>query len=136
MQDQPHIQQVSPTVVLVEHDRHVRDLVSLFLTRAGFQVELADTGYIALDRVRLLGRAIVVTEILVPQLDGLALCRLLKQDASLRTGVVVLSMLSAAERARESGADAFLMKPIDEERLVNTLNKVAAKLSSEKRSTT
>jgi two-component system response regulator MprA len=129
------IPQTSPIVVLVEHDRHVRDLVTLFLTRAGFQVELADTGYIALDRVRRLGRAIIVTEILVPRLDGLALCRLVKQDAALQTGVVVLSMLSAAERAYAAGADAFLMKPIDEERLVRTLNDVAAKLSSEKRFT-
>ena len=135
MQDEPDTPQTSPIVVLVDQDRHVRDLVGLFLTRAGFQVELADTGYIALDRVRRLGRAIIVTEILVPKLDGLALCRLLKQDTALQTGVVVLSMLSAAEEARASGADAFLMKPIDEERLVSTLNDVAAKLSSESRST-
>jgi CheY-like chemotaxis protein len=136
MQDEPDTPLTAPTVVLVDNNRHVRDLVSLFLTRAGFQVELADTGYIALAQVRRLRRAIVVTEILVPELDGLALCRLIKQDAALQTGVVVLSMLSAAERAARAGADAFLLKPIDEERLVSTLNDIAARLSSESRSTT
>jgi PAS domain S-box-containing protein len=126
----------APRIVLVERDRYVCDLVALFLERVGFEVERAETGYIGLDRVRRLGRAIVITEILLPELDGLRLCRLIKGDMALRAGVVVLSTLSAAERAREAGADAFLMKPIDEERLISTVNEVAAKLSSESRSTT
>jgi YesN/AraC family two-component response regulator len=65
----------------------------------------------------------------------LALCRLVKQDAALQTGVVVLSMLSAAERAARAGADAFLLKPINEDLLVSTLNDIAARLNSESRST-
>jgi DNA-binding response OmpR family regulator len=124
----------APTIVLVDRDRHICSLVRLFLERVGFEVELAETGYIGLDRVRRLGRAIVITEVLVPELDGLALCRLLRGDDALRVGVVVLSMLSAADRARQAGADAFLLKPIDEERLVTTVNGIAAKLSSESRS--
>ena len=122
------------SVVLVDRDRHVCHLVTLFLGRVGFEVELAETGYLGLDRVRRLGRAIVITEVLVPGLDGLALCRLIKADPAVRAGVIVLSMLSVVERAREAGADAFLLKPIDEERLIMTVNKVAATLSSESRS--
>jgi CheY-like chemotaxis protein len=129
-------QGVSPGIVLVERNRHICDLVTVFLERVGFEVEVAETGYIALERVRRLGRAIVITEILLPELDGLALCRLIKGDPALRVGVVVLSMLSAAERARQAGADAFLMKPIEEDRLVSTVNDIAATLSSESRSST
>ena len=92
---------------------------------------MAATGYIGLERARRLGRAIVITEILVPELDGLGLCRLIKGDPTLQVGVVVLSMLSATERARQAGADAFLLKPIEEDRLVSTINDIAAKLSSE-----
>lgn len=125
----------APQIVLVERDRHVCALVTLFLKRVGFEVEVVDTGYLGLDRVRRLGRAIVITEILVPALDGLALCRLLKTDPTLQVGVIVLSMLSAANRACQAGADAFLMKPIDEESLINTVNEVALKLAAESRST-
>src|SRR4029077_7246610 len=114
-------------------DRHVSGLVTLFLKRVGFEVEVAETGYIGLDRVRRLGRAVVITEILIPALDGLALCRLIKAEPALRAGVIVLSMLSAAERARQAGADAFLLKPIDEERLISTVNDVVARLSPESR---
>ena len=126
----------SPGIVLVERDRHICDLATLFLKRVGFVVERAETGYIGLERVRRLGHAIVITEILVPELDGLALCRLLKGDPALRVGVIVLSMLSAAERARQAGADAFLMKPIEEDRLVSVVSDIRGKLSSESRSIT
>jgi len=126
----------APGIVLVERDRHVCHLVTVFLKRVGFEVEVAETGYIGLDRARRLERAIVITEVLVPELDGLALCRLIKSDPALRAGVIVLSMLSVAVRAREAGADAFLLKPIDEERLVVAVNEVATKLSSESRATT
>ena len=125
------IRSTSPTIVLVERDRYVCDLVMLFLKRVGFEVEIAESGYIGLARVRHLERAIVITEILVPALDGLALCRQIKGDPALRVGVIVLSMLSAAERANQAGADAFLLKPIDEERLINTVKDIAAKLSAE-----
>jgi len=63
-----------------------------------------------------------VTEILVPALDGLALCRRLKADPrTCDVAVLVFSILSAADRAREAGADAFLLKPLAEHTLVRTV---------------
>jgi two-component system response regulator MprA len=69
----------------------------------------------------------VITEVLVPKLDGLALCRQLKQDPATR-GVMVLifSILAASARAREAGADAFLMKPLAERHLVDTVRELLA----------
>lgn len=127
----PPLQKAALTVILVERDRRVRDLVSLFLRRAGYLVELADTGNIGLDCARRVGRGVVITEILVPELDGLALCRLLKEDPTIRVGVLVLSMLAASQRAQQAGADAFLCKPVDEQRLVATVRDIAAKLPQE-----
>jgi CheY-like chemotaxis protein len=58
----------------------------------------------------------------VPKLDGLALCRLLKEDPETR-GIMVLifSILTASARARDAGADAFLRKPLAEQKLVDTV---------------
>jgi CheY-like chemotaxis protein len=56
-----------------------------------------------------------VTEILLPRLDGLTLCRRIREDPQMRDlPVVVLSILAAATRAAEAGATAFLRKPIVE----------------------
>ena len=114
-------------ILVVERDPHVRDLETYFLTEAGYRVQFAADGAAALAIARRERPAIVITEILVPKLDGLALCRALKGDASLGpVRVLVFSILAAAGRAREAGADAFLMKPLAERRLVDTVRELVA----------
>jgi len=114
-------------ILVVERDPHVRELEAFFLKEAGFAVEFADDGASALERARKLRPHLVITEILVPKLDGLALCRQLKADPETR-GVMVLifSILTASVRAREAGADAFLRKPLAEQRLVDTVRQLVA----------
>lgn len=114
-------------MLVVERDPHVRELESFFLNEAGFTVDFAEDGISALEAVRARRPAIIVTEIIVPKLDGLALCRKVKEDPAL-TGTVVLvfSILAAQGRARDAGADAFLMKPLAERRLVETVKGLLA----------
>jgi two-component system response regulator MprA len=119
---------VSPTegrqalILVVERDPHVRELEAFFLEEAGFGVEFATDGLSAFERARQLQPQVVITEILVPKLDGLALCRRLKDDpATSGASVLIFSILMASERAREAGADAFLRKPLAERRLVDTV---------------
>ena len=98
---------------------------SYFLNEAGFAVEFAGDGLAALDLARELRPDIIITEVLVPKLDGLALCRIIKDDPSLRaTAVLVFSILAVHARASEAGADAFLMKPLAERRLVDTVREL------------
>jgi len=109
-------------ILVVERDPHVRELELHFLEEAGYAVEFADDGVVALEKVRESVPDILVTEILVPGLDGLALCRKLKADPRTRdVAVLVFSILSASDRAREAGADAFLRKPLAEHTLVGTV---------------
>jgi two-component system phosphate regulon response regulator PhoB len=109
-----------PTLVLIaERDQTVRTLQGFFLERAGLAVEFADDGLAALERARREPPAVVVTEILVPKLDGLTLCRRLRDEpATAHVPVVVFSILAAAARAAEAGARAFLRKPLVESTFV------------------
>ena len=112
-------------ILVVERDPHIRELESYFLNEAGFGVEFAADGLAALERARELCPDIIITEVLVPRLDGLALCRTVKADPGLRgTVVLVFSILAVQSRAREAGADAFLMKPLAEKRLVDTVREL------------
>ena len=114
-------------VLIAEHDRTVRELQSHFLGRAGFSVEFADDGQAALERALALRPALVVTEILIPRLDGLALCRRLREDPQTRNiPVIVFSILAAAVRAGEAGANAFLRKPLVESIFVAAVQELIA----------
>lgn len=114
-------------ILVVERNPAVQRLERFFLEQAGYSVEFANDGEAALEQARLLKPWIIVTEILVPKLDGLSLCRIIKSDPKTRqTLVLVFSHLHAEDRAREVGADAFLIKPLNDELLIQTVEKLLA----------
>jgi CheY-like chemotaxis protein len=118
---------VSRSVLVVEHDPHVRDLQAHFLGRAGFAVEFCDDGLTALDRARVMNPTLIVTEILVPKLDGLTLCTRLREDPlTAHIPVMVFSILSAGTRAAEAGARAFVRKPLIESSFLSAVEDVIA----------
>ena len=109
-------------VMVVEKDIHLRTLIGDLLTEARFSATSVEEGYTALDRARTERPILVIADLLLPDIDGLALCRLIKGDKDLEeTKVVVLSVLSAEDRARQAGADAFLKKPIEKAQFVATI---------------
>jgi CheY-like chemotaxis protein len=110
-------------ILVVERDPHIKKLERFFLEQAGFRVEFVDDGARGLERARDLQPHLLITEIMLPGIDGLAVCRALKSDpATNDIPVLVFSILAAEERAREAGADAFLRKPLDDVRLVDTVS--------------
>lgn len=114
-------------ILVVERDPHIRELEAYFLEKAGFDVQFAADGEEALARTGELNPSIVITEILVPRLDGLALCRSLKHSPETDgIRVLIFSVLAASVRAREAGADAFLLKPLAERELVSTVERLLA----------
>jgi CheY-like chemotaxis protein len=112
-------------ILVVERHPAGQKLESFLLTEAGFRVEFASNGQEALDRARTDRPYLLVTEILVPRVDGLTLCRRLREDPATREIlVVVFSHLDAEDRAVEAGANAFLRKPLDPDRLIETVRRL------------
>ena len=129
MTDGNQVQRRGDAIILVvERDPHVQELEAYFLERAGYGVEFARDGLHGLELVETLRPDIVITEILVPRLDGLSLCRRVKQNGELAdTSILIFSILAAHSRAKEAGADAFLMKPLAEQTLVETVRQLLEK---------
>lgn len=121
----------SLSILIVERDPHVRALASQFLVDAGHSIEVATDGDEGLAKVRTLLPDLVLCEILIPKLDGLALCRQLKANAATcHILVLVVSMLAAAARANDAGADGFLLKPLAKHRLIAMVQGLSEKRSS------
>ena len=121
----PNVPDRRALILVVERNVAVQRLERFLLEQAGYSVEFASDGVAALARAQELCPQIVVTEILVPRLDGLSLCRTLKSDPRTKSIVVlVFSHLHAEDRALEAGADAFIVKPIDEGNLIETVSKL------------
>jgi DNA-binding response OmpR family regulator len=100
-------------VFIVDKDVHLRKLLTDFLSDLNCRLRFFDDGYTALDATRRNPPTLLITEVLVPRLDGLTLCRLIKGDPTLASvKVLVLSFLSAEDRALLCQADEFIKKPI------------------------
>lgn len=112
-----------PLVMIADPDVAVRELVSHFIVEAGYEVVFASEGYEALDGARKMLPIAVLADVLLPKLDGLALCRLLKGDPETQhiITVIVFSVLAAEERSKRAGADAFLKKPLERTRVLKVL---------------
>lgn len=102
-------------VLIVEADPYIRALQQSLLG-THYSAEFAPDGERALELARRLHPRLLIADILVPKIDGLRVCRLLKQDPATRDiCVLIFTELLAERRAREAGADAFLRKPLDQQ---------------------
>ncbi|WP_305784261.1 response regulator [Symbioplanes lichenis] len=101
-------------IVVAEDHEDILFVLRRALERAGHQVVAATDGAAALEAVRAHRPDVVVTDVDMPRMTGLDLCRAIRADAELRHIPVVLasgSMLPGDTRAEEVGASATLLKP-------------------------
>jgi two-component system OmpR family response regulator len=104
-------------ILVVDDDAHLREVVRFALARAGHAVELACDGVAALARIGDGGVELVVLDVLMPELDGLAVCRALGGQVPI---VFLSSRGEELDRVLglELGADDYLAKPFSPRELV------------------
>jgi two-component system response regulator MprA len=100
-------------ILVVDDEAAVRDALSRTLRFEGYQVAVANDGLAALELLRSLDPDLVLLDVMMPRLDGLATCRRLRSDGN----VVPVLMLTAADSVGDrvagldAGADDYLVKP-------------------------
>jgi two-component system alkaline phosphatase synthesis response regulator PhoP len=108
--------------LVVEDDADIVELVTHYLEREGFAVESVGDGRTALERLRATAYDLLILDVQLPGLDGLALCAEARRDK--RTRAVPIVMLTArgdeADRivGLEMGADDYVVKPFSPKELV------------------
>jgi len=109
-------------ITLVEDDPDIAEVLRYNLVKEGFQVDVFGRGDSALAGIRSLPPDLVLLDLMLPGLDGLEICRMLKREA--RTAAIPLVMLTAKgeETDRivglELGADDYIPKPFSTREVV------------------
>jgi two-component system OmpR family response regulator len=108
-----------PRVLIVDDDPAIRDVVRFSLARAGFETDEAADGEAALRRVAVAAPDIIVLDVLMPELDGIEVCRRLRRDSD----VPILFLSSRDDEidrvvGLEIGGDDYLVKPFSPRELV------------------
>src|ERR1051326_682378 len=120
----PPVRRRAPTVVGGDDVSEIRNVHARLFHGSEMEVFTARNGADAIDAVRHITPDVVVTDLNLPVLDGLDLCRQLRADVATRAIVIVVVTGDASEHleaATEAGCDAVLPKPISRTLLLATI---------------
>jgi signal transduction histidine kinase/CheY-like chemotaxis protein len=102
------------SVLVIDDDPAVRDLMHRFLVRSGFQVLTASGGVEGLELAHSQRPDVIILDVMMPIMDGWEVIERLKRDASLVSiPVIMLTMVNDRSRGYALGAAHFMNKPID-----------------------
>ena len=114
------------TVLVVDDDKQVHDLIGAMLTREGYRVLHASNGIEAVARARVEKPAAILLDIMMPKIDGWTVLSELKADPDLAPiPVVIVSMLDERPLGLAMGAAEFLSKPVERSKLVSVIQRFA-----------
>jgi len=115
-------------ILAVDDSPSMRDMVRIALTGAGFDVTQAADGQEALHLARQSSFDLVLSDVNMPVMDGIALIRALRAEAAYRhTPILMLTTESSVDRKREgkaAGATGWIVKPFDPAQLIATMHRV------------
>ena len=113
-------------ILIAEDSRTQAEQLAFLIEQHGYQVTVAANGKLALQAAQAQKPALVISDILMPEMDGYELCRAIKADEKLKNiPVILVTTLSDPQdviRGLECGADNFIRKPYDERYLLSRIN--------------
>jgi DNA-binding response OmpR family regulator len=114
-----------PKILAVDDELNILELVKLYLEREGFQVMTASSGGEALTKLSAFGPDLVILDLMLPDIDGFEVCRLVRSKSNLP-----VLMLTARKEdvdkivGLEMGADDYLTKPFNPRELIARIRAV------------
>lgn len=115
-------------ILLADDDPYIIRSLSFVLRKEGFSVETAADGEAALKKARESGPAILFLDIMMPKMNGFAVCRAMKKDEVLRGTYVIGLTAKGQDLDRElmlkEGADEFMTKPFSPRELVARVREI------------
>jgi len=116
------------SILAVDDSPSMRQMVSYTLERAGYDVVLANDGLEALNIAQNTSVNLVLTDVNMPNIDGITLVKKLRQLHDYRfKPILILTTESSTEKkmqGKEAGATGWIVKPFDPDQLLSTLRRV------------
>jgi twitching motility two-component system response regulator PilH len=112
-------------VLVVDDSATAREMLVAELQRAGFRVMAAADGAEAMEHIKVTPPALVITDLIMPRVNGYELCRNIKSDPLTKNVPVIMCSTKAEEFDRywgmKQGADAYITKPYQPKDMINAV---------------
>lgn len=116
----------SNTVVVIDDDPDIRAELKTYLTQAGYRVETARNGKQGIELVRTVRPVAVTLDIMMPEMDGWEVIRLLKESRETdQIPIVIVSVADDQETGMALGAAGYIPKPISRKRILKAIQSIS-----------
>jgi len=117
-------------ITIIDDDPDIVEVISLVLENAGHSVTSSPAGVNAISLIRKKRPDLILTDLVMAEMDGLELCREIRKDKLLeKTKIIMISARTDEmwkEKARSAGADGYIEKPIDTATFVKDVESLSA----------
>ena len=122
------------TILVVDDEAHIRELLNQELGEAGYRVQVAENGRDAIEKIREQHPDLVILDVMMPEMNGFDVAAVLKNDpATMDIPIIILSIVQDKERGFRLGIDRYLTKPIDTELLFQEIGALLEQGKSKKK---
>ena len=122
-------------IFVVDDEKDLTDLLHYQLGKEGFEVKFANNPFEALGKARDFNPELIILDVMMPDLDGFKLLRMIRSDNLLqKVPVIMLTAKSGVEhriKGLEQGADDYLGKPFDSQELVLRIRSILKRLADQ-----
>ena len=129
---------MATTVLIVEDDRNIAELLQLYLEKEGYAVTIANDGGQGLEKFRAIKPDLVLLDVMMPVMDGWAVCNAIRAEA--QTPIIMLTAKSETSdkvQGLKAGADDYITKPFEMREVLARIEAVLRRttgVSAEKKS--
>jgi two-component system chemotaxis response regulator CheY len=116
-------------ILIVDDSVSIRQMIRFALRRGGYEVIEAEDGRDALNKLAEVTVDLVLTDLNMPEMDGIALIRILRKQPAMKSKPILMLTTEGLGTKQEqegqaAGASGWIVKPVDSEKLLQTLAKV------------
>jgi CheY-like chemotaxis protein len=120
----PKVEKEGKICLVIERDPFYRGFIDSFFKKVHIELEFVQDGVSALKKVKTRKPDLLISEAILPKVDGLTLCRHIRTDRRISDmPIIIFSVLEIEEEALDSGADSFLLKPFDEKEFAKAVSR-------------
>jgi len=125
------------SILIVDDDQDIRDLLSYNLQKSGYSVNEAINGFDCLEKIKTIKPNLILLDVMMPEMDGLEVCQQIKSDP--KNHDILICFLTARGEdysqiaALEVGGDDYVTKPIKPKVLISRINAILRRTVKDER---
>jgi chemosensory pili system protein ChpA (sensor histidine kinase/response regulator) len=124
-------EQKTPELILIDDSISIRKIIGMFLSNAGYKVDVATDGVDAIEKISKVPYDLIITDLEMPRMHGYELIAEVRSDNNMKDIPIIVLTSRAGDKhykkAVDLGANDYIVKPVDEETLLQSVKKLLAR---------